>query len=43
MATDADMEVIVRKDRLKDEEIERFVQGVMSNEYKETSNVWMDI
>jgi len=43
MATDADMEVIVRKDRLQDEELERFVQGVMSQEYKETSNVWMDI
>ena len=43
MATDAEMEVEVRKDRLKDEELERFVQGVMSNEYKETSNVWMNI
>jgi hypothetical protein len=43
MATDADMEVEVRKDKLKDEELERFVQGVMSNEYKETSNVWMNI
>ena len=43
MATDADMEVIVRKDRLQDEQLERFVKGVMSQEYKETSNVWMNI
>tara|TARA_R100000808_G_scaffold15296_1_gene35522 strand:+ start:2164 stop:3831 length:1668 start_codon:yes stop_codon:yes gene_type:complete len=43
MATDADKEVEVRKGRLKDEELERFVQGVMLTKYKETSNVWMDI
>ena len=43
MATDAEKEVDVRKERLKDEELERFVAGVISQEYKETSNVWMDI
>ena len=43
MATDAEKEVDVRKERLKDEELERFVAGVISKEYQETPNVWMDI
>ena len=43
MATDAEKEVDVRKERLKDEELERFVAGVVSKEYQETPNVWMDI
>ena len=43
MATDADKEVDVRKDRLMDEELERFTAGVFNKEYKETPNVWMNM
>ena len=43
MATDADKEVKVRKEKLHDEQLERFVAGVISKEYKETPNVWMNI
>ena len=43
MATDADKEVVIRKDRLMDEELERFTAGVFNKEYKETPNVWMNM
>jgi hypothetical protein len=43
MATDADKEVEVRKEKLHDEQLARFVAGVISKEYKETPNVWMNI
>jgi hypothetical protein len=43
MATDADKEVDVRKDRLMDEELERFTTGVFDKQYKETPNVWMNM
>jgi len=43
MATDADKEVEVRKEKLHDEQLARFVAGVISKEYEETPNVWMNI
>jgi hypothetical protein len=43
MATDADKEVDIRKDRLMDEELERFTAGVFDKQYKETPNVWMNM